>query len=92
VRANEAIHVTTQVLAVDDKRLHVFHQLYRSRDQVLIASGEQLHLHVNTQAAKASVMDVGIRAQLEAIRVQHAALPRPSSVGRHIGLKQGAPA
>ena len=92
VRANEAIHVTTQLLAVDDKRLQVFHQLFRSRDQVLIASGEQLHLHVNTQAAKASVMDVGVRAQLEAIRVQHATLPRPPAIGRHIGLKQGAPA
>jgi carnitine 3-dehydrogenase len=72
--------------------LQVFHQLFRRRDQVLIASGEQLHLHVNTQAAKASVMDVGVRAQLEAIRVQHATLPRPSAVGRHIGLKQGVPA
>ncbi|MGA3157692.1 MAG: 3-hydroxyacyl-CoA dehydrogenase NAD-binding domain-containing protein [Steroidobacteraceae bacterium] len=92
VRVNEAIHVTTQILAVDDKRLHVSHQLFRSRDQLLIASGEQLHLHVDTKAAKASMMDVGVRAQLEAIRAQHATLPRPATVGRHIGLKQGAPA
>ena len=92
VKANEAIHVTTQVLAVDDKRLHVFHQLFRSRDQILVTSGEQLHLHVNTQASKASVMDVSVRAQLEAIRAEHAKLPRPAAVGRHIGLNQGAPA
>jgi hypothetical protein len=59
---------------------------------VLIASGEQLHLHVNTKAAKASVMDLSVRAELEAIRAQHAKLPRPANIGRRIGLNQGAPA
>ncbi len=30
-RVNEPLEVTTQVLAFDDKRLHVFHRLYRSQ-------------------------------------------------------------
>ena len=37
--AGEQLHVATQVLGFDDKRLHLFHELYRSGDDVLLAAG-----------------------------------------------------
>ena len=45
-RAMDALYVTIQVLAVDDKRVHLFHHLRRSGDGALVATGEQLYLHV----------------------------------------------
>ena len=74
-KAGEPLYVTTQVLAVDDKRLHVFHRMHRGRDDRPIASAEQMYLHVDTKAAKASPSDAGVRARLEAIVGGHAALP-----------------
>ena len=84
-KAGEAIYVTTQLLAVDDKRLHVFHRLHRGRDDALIATAEQLHLHVNTVRVKAAAVDSGVRAKLEAIRQDHARLLRPHEAGRSVG-------
>jgi len=84
-KVGEAIYVTTQLLAVDDKRLHVFHRLHRGRDDALIATAEQLHLHVDTVRAKAMAVDSDVRAKLDAIRQGQSGLPRPHEAGRSIG-------
>ena len=62
-RAGDPVHVTTQVLAHDPKRLHVFNRMYRtSRDgepDVLIATGEHLYLHVDTAAERVGAGSAG---------------------------------
>jgi carnitine 3-dehydrogenase len=85
-REGESLYVTAQLLSVDEKRLHLLHRLHRSRDDRLIATGEQMHLHVDTVAGKASVVDPAVRARLESILNDHAGLPRPREAGRSIGL------
>ena len=85
-KAGDALYVTVQILGVDDKRLHVFHRLHRLRDDAIIATGEQMHLHVDTAQAKASPVDAGIRAKLDAILQEQARLPKPHEAGRFIGL------
>jgi carnitine 3-dehydrogenase len=72
---------------VDDKRLHVFHRMHRGRGDQPIASAEQMFLHVDTKAAKSSPVDPKVRAKLEAIRDDHARLPRPPEAGRSIGAR-----
>ncbi len=47
-KAGEALYVTAQVLSVDDKRVHVFQRMHRGRDDKLIATAEQMYLHVDT--------------------------------------------
>jgi len=84
-KAGDALYVTTQLLGVDDKRLRVFHRLYRSRGDVLIATAEQMHLHVDTVAAKACPVGAELRAKLEAILLQQSGLPVPDAAGRSIG-------
>jgi carnitine 3-dehydrogenase len=66
-KANEPLYATTCVLSVDDKRLKVRHGLYRGRDNTLIASCEQTHLHVNTKAGKASPMDPDVNRKLASL-------------------------
>jgi carnitine 3-dehydrogenase len=84
-KAGEPLYVTTQLLAVDDKRLHVFHRMHRGRDDKQIATAEQMYLHVNTVEVKAAPADSGIRAKLEAIRRAQAGLPLPPEAGRSVG-------
>src|ERR1700761_4966719 len=84
-KALEGLYVTTQLLSVDDKRVHLFHRLRRTRDDVIVATGEQIYLHVNTQVCKAAPMDARVRTKLEAVRVAHAQLPTPEQKGRHVG-------
>jgi carnitine 3-dehydrogenase len=84
-KAGEPLYVTAQLLAVDDKRLHLFQRLHRGRDDKLIATAEQMYLHVDTKAAKAAPADPKIRAKLESIRSDHSGLPRPPEAGRPVG-------
>jgi carnitine 3-dehydrogenase len=86
-KVGEPLHVTTQILSVDDKRLHVFHRLYRGRDEALIATAEQMHLHVDTAAAKTVAMDAALRAKLESLRQAHAMLPIPGAAGQPVGSR-----
>jgi carnitine 3-dehydrogenase len=86
VRALEPIHVLTRVLAVDDKRVHLFHRLVRGRDDVSVATGEQLYLHVNTLAAKASSMDAAVRERLEHLCATQSREPAPREAGRRISM------
>jgi carnitine 3-dehydrogenase len=86
-KVGEPLYLTTQILKVDDKRLHVFHRLHRGRDDALIATGEQLHVHVDTAAAKAAPMGAPLLAKLEALRQAQASLPPPSEAGKPVGSR-----
>jgi carnitine 3-dehydrogenase len=70
-RALEPLYVTTRVLKVDDKRVRLFHSLHRRRDEALVATAEQLYLHVNTPPGKASPMEAGVRARLADLQAAH---------------------
>ncbi|TLZ16431.1 MAG: carnitine 3-dehydrogenase, partial [Gammaproteobacteria bacterium] len=70
-RALEPLYVTTRVLKVDDKRVRLFHSLHRGRDAALVATAEQLYLHVNTPPGKASPMEAGVRARLADLQAAH---------------------
>jgi carnitine 3-dehydrogenase len=91
-KAGDPLYATAQVLGVDDKRLHVFQRMHRGRDGRLIATADQMYLHVDTVAAKAAVADTGVRAKLESIRRDHAGLPMPAEAGRSVGLGAAGPA
>ena len=67
-RAQEPLYVMTRVLEVDDKRVRVQHALHRGRDDALIASAEQLYLHVHTGEGRAAPLDAAVRARLEELQ------------------------
>jgi len=87
-KSGEPLYVTTQLLGVDDKRLHVFHRMHRGRDDRQIATAEQMYLHVDTAAAKAAPADAAVRTKLESIRSGHSGLPAPPEAGRAVGHAQ----
>jgi carnitine 3-dehydrogenase len=87
-KMGETLYVTAQLLEVDDKRLRLFQRVHRSRDDKLIATAEQLYLHVDTVAAKAAPADGKVRAKLQTIARAQAELPPPPEAGRPVGRAQ----
>jgi carnitine 3-dehydrogenase len=84
--AGDRLDVTTQVLGFDEKRLHVFHELHRSGEDGLVATAEQMLLHVDTSAGRVHPARPEIVARLAKLAAAHAALPKPEHAGRAIGI------
>jgi carnitine 3-dehydrogenase len=84
--ADERLYVTIQVLDFDAKRLHAFHSLHRSAGGELVATAEQMYVHVDTRTGRAGPAADDVLARVDRIARAHAALPRPDRAGRRIGL------
>ncbi len=87
-KLGEALAVDTQVLGADAKRLHVFHRLRRTADGAVLASAEQMLLHVDTAAGRSVPAEGAVRTAMERLARAHAGLPRPAEAGRGIGLSR----
>jgi carnitine 3-dehydrogenase len=82
----EPLRVTTQLIGVDEKRVHLFHAMHHGDTGELLCTTEQMLLHVDMNAQKASPILPGPAEALAAITVAHSDLPHPSQVGRQIGI------
>ena len=67
------------MLGHDEKRLHVFHALHRTDDDALLATAEQMLLHVDTAAGRAASAAPAVLDRVARLAAAHAALPRPSA-------------
>lgn len=74
---------TLQVIHADAKRLHHFITL--SRGDTVVATIEQMCLHVDMAAGKTCAALPEVLDRLLPIAAAHAALPRPAGLGRAIG-------
>jgi acyl-CoA thioester hydrolase len=82
----EGLHVLTQLLGHDDKRIHLHHAMLRQADERQLATTELLLLHVDRASARVAPMPPAPRAAVAALAAAHRALPRPDHVGHVITL------
>ena len=82
--ADERLHVTTQILGCDEKRLHTFHRVIRSSDEEVLATVEQMLLHVDTTAGRAAPAKPEVLERVRRIAEAHESLPAPERAGRRI--------
>jgi carnitine 3-dehydrogenase len=75
-----------QILHADAKRIHVWVRIERGAD--LLATIEQILVHVDMKAARACTAPQHILDRLMPIAAAHAALPRPEGAGRHVGQRR----
>jgi carnitine 3-dehydrogenase len=81
----DPLRITTRVLGLDRKRLHIYHEMFRGGDHKLLATTEQMLVHVDMNAARSAAILPDVRAALEAIADAHFVLPPPERAG-HFSL------
>jgi acyl-CoA thioester hydrolase len=81
-------NIVTTVIDVDDKRLHLAHEMYRDGEAERTCLQEILFINVNLTTRRAAVWGDAVMAGLYAARDAHAALPRPAKLGRSIGIRR----
>jgi acyl-CoA thioester hydrolase len=84
----EPLELTLQVLDHDRRRLHLFHEMRHGDTGDLLASAEQLLVHVDMAAGRSSDLPDDLYDRITAIRHAHASLPRPDVVGRPMGIRR----
>jgi carnitine 3-dehydrogenase len=63
-RSQDPLYVASRVLEVDAKRVRLEHGLHQRTDDRLVATAQQLYLHVSTPAGKVSNMSEAVRSRL----------------------------
>ena len=85
-KAGDPLEVKTQVLEGKGKKMRLFHSLYHG-DGRLLATGDQMLLHVDLAARKTCDPAPAVAAKLGEIAALHAALPWPEAAGRAVGQR-----
>ncbi len=88
VSEGEPIRLTLQLLDADEKRLHIFHAMFHGTSGELLATGEQMLVHVDMAAGRSVAMPAEMQTKVQAIRAAHAGLPRPEQAGQPIGIRR----
>jgi len=86
VALDDPLRVEYQLLDWDEKRLHFFATMRHARDGFLAATSEQMSLHVDMQARKASAFPADVQRRVAQLMDAHRALPTPEQVGHVIGI------
>ena len=85
---SDSLKVTTQVLDFDAKRLHFNHEMFNLETNERLSTCEQMLLHVDSKAAKASAIKPSVALALNALLSSHRILATPPEVGRIMKIKQ----
>lgn len=88
VSEGDPLRFETQIVDVDEKRLHMFHAMYHDRDGYLAATTELMGLHVDLRKRGATPFPEEIRARIAEMAGEHGRLPRPEQCGRIIGIRR----
>jgi acyl-CoA thioester hydrolase len=83
----EPLVLTLQVLDHDRRRLHIFHEMRHGDTDALLASAEQMLVHVDMAAGRSADLPDDLYEHVAAIHRAHAGLPRPDVVGRPMGIR-----
>ena len=79
------LRITTRVLGLDRKRLHIYQEMFHGTADKLLATTEQMLVHVDMNAARSVAILPEVRAALEAILAAHSTLP-PAERAAHFSL------
>jgi acyl-CoA thioester hydrolase len=84
----DVLAMTLRVLDCDDRRVHIFHEMYLGDSDLLLASAEQMLVHVDMNAARSAPVPSALAGRLEAIRRAHADLAVPAAVGMPLRIRR----
>ena len=85
-RLGEPIEVRTRLLAVDAKRLHLFHDMVSLRQDAVIATAEHMLVHVDAKAEKSAPAPQAMQERAQALVADQSLLPPPDAMGRQIRM------
>lgn len=84
----ETFSTSVRVFDYDYKRIHLFSEIYRGRDNLLSATCESLSMNVNLQSRKSEAYPNDILKMIEDSYQSTKHLPVPQQIGQQIGIRR----
>lgn len=78
---HDPLRIDTQIMGVDAKRVHLVHLLHHGGTGAVVATCEQMLVHVDTEAGRSAPILPEVAEALAAIARSHAPLAVPAQVG-----------
>lgn len=92
VMEGDPLAIAMHVLAVDDKRLHLFLEMTHAEQGFRAAAQELMYLHVDLKIRRVAPWPGWVREKLDAMAALCATRPVPPGVGRRIAMPPPKPA
>ena len=86
----EAVEIRSQILGVDGKRLHITHEMRRTRDHTIAAQQELMYLCVSLETRRVTPWPDSVSTTLSEAAGAHALLPRPNWAGGRVAMRSRA--
>lgn len=86
--SGDPLRFTTQLLGGDEKRMHLFHSMYHGHSGELLATTEQMLLHVDMHAGRTCPIREDVFRALQAVLEAHGSLETPKQVGRQMAIRK----
>jgi carnitine 3-dehydrogenase len=87
-RVGDPLALTFRILDHDAKRLHVFHTMTNEATGALLATAEQILVHVDMKAGRSTPFPPELARRIAAIADAHKVLAVPQTVGVPVGLSR----
>ncbi len=91
VGVGQPVRITAQLLESDDKKVRVFLRMFHGDDGALLATSEQLLLHVDRSGPKSAPFPPSVAESVAVMQAAHASLPRPGAAGAAVALRRPSP-
>lgn len=86
IKEGAQVRVDLRLLAYDEKRLHVYLEMFADDGAEPVAASEQMLLHIDTSGPRAAAFDPDVAASVQQLAQEHAGLSPAACAGRVIGL------
>ncbi|GEB48547.1 MULTISPECIES: thioesterase family protein [Streptomyces] len=84
----EPLELGLRLLDFDAKRIHLFHEMRHGADGTLLATAEQMLVHVDAAQGRSCPLPEELQRRLGAILAAHSRAPVPDVVGRPMGIRR----
>ncbi len=86
IHEGEAFEISSYILGVDSKRLHIFHDMIHTETGEQVATNENMLVHIDMIKRRSSPYPDHLLEKLRGIAADHSRLKRPQNAGRSIGF------
>ncbi|USG60621.1 thioesterase family protein [Sneathiella marina] len=88
VHEGDPLEMTVRVIDCDEKRMHLFLEMYHRDKGYLAATSEQMIMHLDKTGPSAAPMPAAMQAALEANKALYKETPAPKQSGNVIGIRR----